>query len=251
MKNRIQKLGKIKAVIFITFLFIILALSMDVFIAKILNHELKHAEHLIRAVLISIIIAPLVSIYLVGLIFRLSTLENDIQTLATYDELTGLLNRRVFYKACEKSHNYSIRNKQDYCILAIDMDDFKKINDRYGLAGGDQVLSVFGKLSQDAVRDSDIIARLGGEEFAFFLPNTNIDQAQILAERLCEKIRRKAVILGTQYIKYTVSIGIAINHHNKNIPLEEVLKMADKALRQAIDNGENQVEVFSENTAES
>ncbi|MBL4659821.1 MAG: GGDEF domain-containing protein [Alcanivoracaceae bacterium] len=249
MRNRILKLGKTKAVIFITFLFIILALTMDVLIAKILNHDLKHAQHLIRATLITITITPIVSIYLVDLIFKLSTLENDLQTFATYDELTGLLNRRVFYRACEKSHNYSIRNKQDYCILAIDIDGFKKINEQYGLAGGDQVLSVFGKVSRDSVRDSDIIARLGAEEFAFFLPNTNIEQAQVLAERLCEKIRRKAVIFGTQYIKYTVSIGIAINHHNKDISLEKILIRADGALRLAIDMGGNQIEIFSGNSS--
>ncbi|MBL4772341.1 MAG: GGDEF domain-containing protein [Alcanivoracaceae bacterium] len=251
MKKKIQKLGKIKAVILITIISIVIVIALDVLIAKILNHELNQSEHLIRAALISIIIAPFVSAYLIGLIFAINTLENNITTLATYDELTGLLNRRVFYKACEKSHNYSIRNKQDYCILSIDMDDFKKINEKYGLAGGDQVLSVFGQLSLNVVRDSDIVARLGGEEFAFFLPNTNIEQAQILAERFCDKIRKKAVILGTQYIKYTVSIGISINHHNKDIPLEEALKMADDALHLAIEKGGNQVEVFSSKHADS
>ncbi len=251
MRNRIQKIGKIRAVIFITITFIIITLSLDILIAKIFNHELKQSEHLIRAILITVIIVPVISTYLVGLIFKLSTLEIDNRILATYDELTGLLNRSVFYKTCEKSHNYSIRNKQDYCILAIDLDNFKNINEKYGLDGGDQVLTVFGKLSQDTVRDSDIVARLGGEEFAFFLPNTNMEQAQILAERLCENIRRKAVILGTQYIKYTVSIGIAINHHNRDTSLEKILIRADNALRVAIDNGGNQIEVFSGYTTES
>lgn len=248
MKQIIQKFGKLGSVIFFTVIVLLVAIALDVLIAKILQHDLKQSKYLVRVLLITLAIVPVCSWAFADAVLKQVKLEENITKLETYDELTGLYNRKFFYNACEKSHNYSIRNKQDYCILAIDMDDFKKINERYGLAGGDQVLFIFGLLSQEAVRDSDIVARLGGEEFAFFLPNTNIEQAEVLASRIMDKIQRKAVILGNEYIKYTVSIGISINHHNKDLPLTKAFKMADEALHVAIEKGGNCIEVFSPET---
>lgn len=245
MRQIIQKLGRVRVVIIITVASFLLAMVFNSLLANLLNHQFEQSEAAIRVSIISIILVPLISWYLTGAFFDLDKLEKNMKNLATYDDLTGLLNRRVFYRSSETLHNVSIRNKQNYCILVIDMDEFKKINDKYGHASGDKVLSVFGQLSQETVRDSDVLARLGGKEFAFFLPNTNIDQAETLAHRLCEKVRKKAVISDNKYIQHTVSIGIAINLCDNEQTMEQTLKMADDALYLAKNEGGNMIKTYS------
>ncbi len=246
MRNIFQKLGRAKTVILFTFISVVLAVILDTLLAYVLNHELKKPDDLIRAAIITILLAPFVLSFIYDLFTDISLLEKDIGKLQTYDELTGLFNRPVFNKASEKSHNYSIRNKQPYCILAVKLDDFNHINEKYGISGGDRVLEVFGQVTQATVRDSDISTHMGGENFAIFLPNTDVDQAKILANRLREHILHKAVIHdGTKYIKYTTSIGISVNQHNKSVSFENGLKMAGDALNVALENGGNTIEVYS------
>jgi diguanylate cyclase (GGDEF)-like protein len=252
MRQYIQKLGKASAILLFMLIAVALTIVMDLFIAYVQQRELMVPTDLIRAAIISTVIAGFVFNYIYALYQNISTLENDLNDLATYDELTGLLNRPVFYKACEKSYNFSLRNKQSYCILAIELDSFKEINEKYGMAGGNRVLEVFGKVAQETVRDSDILARLGGDEFAVFLPNTNVEQAGTLANRLCEHIKHKAVIHdGTKYIKYTVSIGISVNQHNKTISLEKSLLWASDALKDAQQKGANHTEVYSRKSVQT
>ncbi len=246
MNNIFQKLGRAKTVMLFTFISVVLVVVLDMLLAFVLNHELKKPDDLVRATIITILFVPFILSYICDLFGDISSLEKDMGKLQTYDELTGLFNRPVFNKASEKSHNYSIRNKQPYCIVAVKLDDFNQINEKYGIGGGDRVLEVFGQVTQATVRDSDISTHLGGENFAIFLPNTDIDQAKILANRLRDHIKHKAVIHdGTKYIKYTASIGISVNLHNKAMSFEKVLKMAGDALNAALEKGGNSVEVYS------
>lgn len=106
------------------------------------------------------------------------------------------------------------------------------------------VLSSFGEISNNLSRESDIIARFGGEEFVFFLPDTNLTEANEFAKRLCEKIQKTDVIVDNSYIEYTVSIGIATNQCTKDESLEEFLKYSDKALYMAKHNGRNQIVMY-------
>ena len=246
MINFFQKLGRAKSVILFTIISIVITIILDLLTALVLNHELRKPDDLIRAAIITAIFAPFVLSFIYDLMTNISSLNNDMLKMATYDKLTGLFNRPVFNKACEKSHSYSIRNKQPYCILAIELDGFNQINEKYGIGGGDRVLEVFGTVTQATVRDSDISTYLGDHNFAIFLPDTDVDQAKILAGRLRDHMLHKAVIHdGTKYIKYTASIGISINEHNKTISLEKSLKMAHDALRVAQEKGGNSVEVHT------
>lgn len=246
MKDQIEKLGRAKTVILLTTVVIIVAMALDMLLALVLNHTLTQPDDFIRVVLISAIITPFIGSFIFDLVRNIGVLKEDISKLATYDNLTGLFNRPVFNKASEKSHSYSIRNKQPYCIFAIKLDNFNQLNEKYGIDGGDRVISVFGQVVQDTVRDSDISTHFGGEHFALFLPNTDIDQAMTLSNRLREHILHKAVIHdGTKYIKYTISMGVALNPHNKAISFEKALKMADEALEAALTKGGNRVEVYS------
>ena len=242
-----QRLGRAKSVILFTIISIVITIILDVLSALVLNHELRKPDDFIRAALITAIFAPFILSFIYDLLNNISSLNNDIQKMATYNKLTGLLNRPIFNKACEKSHSYSIRNKQSYCILAIELDGFNQINEKYGISGGDRVLEVFGTVTQATVRDSDISTYLGDHNFAIFLPDTDVDQAKILADRLRNSILHKAVIHnGTKYIKYTVSIGISTNKHNKTISLENTLKMANDALQVVQGQGGNSVEFYTD-----
>ena len=140
MRHTILKLGRIKLVFIITAIAIFLAITTDAVIAEILHHNLNPREDFLRAAIIPLLITPFISWYLIGLLFELDKLEKEMTLLATYDELTGLLNRRSFYNLGNALHKYSIRNKQNYSVLSIDLDYFKKINDEFGHAAGDAVI---------------------------------------------------------------------------------------------------------------
>ncbi len=244
MRHTILKLGQIKLVLIITVIAVFLAITTDILIAEILHHDISLTEDLLRAAIIPLLITPFISWYLVGLLFELVRLEQKMTLLATYDDLTGLLNRRTFYDSCNVLHKYSIRNKKNYSVLSVDLDHFKKINDEFGHASGDEILRSFGEISNGLSRDSDIIARSGGEEFIFFLPNTNLKQAKEFSQRLYKKIHLTEVIFENRCLKYTVSVGIAVNECNKDMSLEKTLKHSDKALYSAKKNGRNQIAIY-------
>ncbi len=134
---------------------------------------------------------------------------------------------------------------QTYCLLVIDIDHFKKINDAYGHPCGDQVLSSLGELLISISRKSDLIGRLGGEEFGFLLPDTNERQAAEYAQKLQSKINALEIEYKTNIIRITVSIGISVNTFNENFSLEEIYKQADKALYSSKDKGRNQFTFYS------
>lgn len=244
MRHATLKFGRIKLVLIITVIAVLLAMTTDILLAKILNHEIIVSEALLRAAIIPLLIAPFISWYLVGLLFELDHLEQKMSLLATYDDLTGLLNRRAFFDSCNVLHEYSMRNRQNYSLLSVDIDFFKKINDQYGHASGDEVLKSFGRVTSELSRKSDVAGRLGGEEFVFFLANTNLNQARDFAHRLSEEIKLTKVENENDPIAYTVSIGIAINRCDEDSSLEETLKRSDKALYTAKNNGRNQVVIY-------
>lgn len=244
MRHSVIKLGRIKLIFIITAISTFLAISIDYTIAQILNHSFEMSEDLVRASIIPLVIAPFISWYLVGILFEIDSLEKKMELLATYDDLTGFMNRRSFFNSCDVLHNYSMRNKQNYSIVSIDFDYFKKINDKYGHAAGDEVLSSFGRISGKLSRKSDILGRLGGEEFVFFLPDTNLNQARSFTEKLCEAIKNTKVTCNHTLVEYTISIGIAVNQCDANMTLEEVIKNSDEALYTAKNTGRNQTVLY-------
>ena len=240
MRSKIAKLGRLNLVILITVTSLMLAVVLDMLIAYLLNHEFKYSEDLVRATIIPLLIAPFISWSFMGLLIKLDKLEKEMNVQATHDELTGLLNRRAFLQSCESIHNLAIRNKQSYCLLVIDLDYFKEINDKYGHPCGDLTLATLGQLLFSISRKSDVIARLGGEEFGFLLPDTNKKQAMEYAQKVHDNINALEVNYDNKLIKITVSIGISMNAANEDLFLEDIYKQADKALYDAKHNGRNQ-----------
>ncbi len=171
-------------------------------------------------------------------------LEQKLQLIAMTDELTGVYNRRYFMiKGTEELYRAK-RYKLPFSLLMFDADYFKNINDNYGHDMGDKVLKHLTFLLEENLRNIDILGRLGGEEFGILLPNTEPDQAMILAQRLRQIIEENSLTVKEQLIPLTVSIGLS-SFTPDIINLDDLLKRADIALYQAKENGRNCVVKFS------
>lgn len=169
-------------------------------------------------------------------------LETELRKLATTDSLTGIANRRRFLSKAPKEVTRSQRYGRDLSVLMLDVDHFKTINDRYGHAVGDQVLCRLVEVCNDELREHDVIGRLGGEEFAILLPETVLETARAVAERLRENI--EATTVDGQSFHFTVSFGVAQVKGSEETA-EEVIRRADEALYRAKQKGRNRVEVSS------
>lgn len=160
------------------------------------------------------------------------------ENLAHTDELTQLYNRRQFVHMAERRiHEWP--TPASSCLLMLDVDYFKKINDAYGHDSGDRVLQVIAGTARKEMRQSDVLARFGGEEFIALLPETHIQDAMIIAERIRQRIQQEYLCLKPdQPLSFTVSIGVAELKSHKQL-LDELVKQADIALYQAKENGRN------------
>ncbi len=160
--------------------------------------------------------------------------------LATSDQLTGVANRRAFYEAADMELARHTRKPRDITLLLIDIDHFKQVNDSYGHPVGDQVIRNLAEVMLRSVRSIDVVARLGGEEFAVLLPSTDMAMGRQIAERIRSNVAQQAVRSGTHAISYRVSIGVA--SVGKDISsLHELIAAADHALYDAKHQGRDRV----------
>ena len=167
-----------------------------------------------------------------------------LSELAHTDELTQLNNRRQFMQLAEQSIQQWSRYNLT-CLLMFDIDFFKNINDTYGHDVGDEVLRVLADITRREMRHTDVLARFGGEEFIALLPNTTLDDAIQIANRLCRKIESHQVcIKDTCFFNFSVSIGVSQLQPNQS-DLNLLIKNADIALYQAKKNGRNQVAIYN------
>lgn len=173
----------------------------------------------------------------------LKAAELASRTLANLDGLTGALSRRHFLELAELELTRSKRYKSPLMLLMLDLDHFKQVNDQYGHAAGDAVLRGFVQTVMVLLRESDLIGRLGGEEFAVLLPNTTPGGGTALAQRIVESVRASPIATECQKIPYTVSIGAG--YLTNELSLAELLRQADRALYRAKHGGRNRLEVES------
>lgn len=175
-------------------------------------------------------------------------LEKRLIYLATIDTLSGLYNRRKFMELAKMEFERAKRYKEGLCILMMDIDNFKNINDCWGHRAGDKVISEFGYLLKDSLRKTDIIGRLGGEEFAVILHKANKIQGFTLGENFRKKVVTTEVVDGSNKINFTISIGVVAiqGDEYETKDMEDILKQADEALYSAKTQGKNCVVVFGE-----
>lgn len=171
---------------------------------------------------------------------ELSILYQNAEKRARVDELTGISNRREFFELGELVHNQTKRTKTPYTIVMIDIDNFKRVNDKYGHAIGDEVIRSITTSITSVTRKSDVVARIGGEEFALILTNTPYNQVKNLTERIRSTVEHSHVVSSNSKITSTVSIGVA-EYQPQDSHIGVVLARADKALYQAKESGKNKV----------
>lgn len=164
---------------------------------------------------------------------------------AEHDPLTDLLNRRGMWRAIRRVHAQGVRWQRPHCIAILDLDFFKRINDDYGHIAGDGLLQDIARLLRENARESDWVARWGGEEFLILMPDTDTDQARVFIERLRERIAAATFLVEAQSIRITTSAGLAgcrLEHDSQ----DQVVNRADRALYAAKTRGRNRVCVDSD-----
>jgi diguanylate cyclase (GGDEF)-like protein/PAS domain S-box-containing protein len=171
--------------------------------------------------------------------------EAKITTLALYDALTGLPNRKLYTDRLELITNQCRRSRLTFGVMFLDLDNFKKVNDTYGHEKGDELLVEAAKLFQSCLRDGDSVGRFGGDEFVFVIPEVqNESTISIVAERIVKKFRAK-ISSETAYSQVTTSIGIALYPSHGETP-QDLMKNADAAMYVAKNQGKNRFVIFKE-----
>ena len=175
------------------------------------------------------------------LVVKLDEVQKRLKKLASTDELTGLRNRRHIMKRLEEEFERAGRTQEPLCLMMLDIDHFKRINDTYGHPFGDLVIKHVARRLQDATRRYDLIGRFGGEEFIVISPGTTAEEAMLLGERLRTMVSQEPIGDGEKEVAITVSAGFSLARSGDRNS-ETLLKRADEALYRAKQGGRNRVE---------
>jgi len=174
-------------------------------------------------------------------ITELYQLKEELRVQATTDALTGVFNRRCFFEMAEREFSKARRHKLDLSLMVLDLDHFKQVNDSYGHVAGDEVLAYVANFIESALRREDIVARIGGEEFAVLLPNTAQAQAAELAERLRGRLSDQSIQGSWDGgLHVQTSVGVA-GLQMLDCSFSKLYMRGDVALYQAKNAGRNQV----------
>lgn len=159
--------------------------------------------------------------------------EAQLQYLADRDPLTGLYNRRRFEQELTRHLAYDARYQRGGAVLALDLDNFKYVNDTLGHKVGDEVIGRVARNIREELRESDTLARLGGDEFAILIPDADMEQARVAARVVLEAVRRQAVAVGDQQMRLSASVGVTCFGRRGQLQGDEILVEADLAMYDA------------------
>ena len=173
-------------------------------------------------------------------------LENQLQEIADRDALTGLFSRRRFQEELDREVSRARRHGRPGALLLLDLDGFKQVNDTLGHAAGDELLTRIGEALRSILRDSDVLARIGGDEFALILPDTDVAAARVVGEKLVEAVRASgSVSAGGRSAGVTVSVGITPVSGGPELDVAKLLIESDLAMYHAKESGKNRVAVYA------
>jgi diguanylate cyclase (GGDEF)-like protein len=205
------------------------------FIGGSADSELLRAQLFVGVAMVSGLVASAMTI-------ERKRAEDRLRELADYDALTGVFTRRRFTEELDRWIAYSNRYGGQGAVLVIDVDRFKRINDEFGHAVGDEVLARVAGLLRDRVRRTDFVGRLGGDEFTVLLPRADADQSRALATAVLEKVREEATVtVAGRSLRVTISIGVGCFSQDLGLSSAQVLRIADAAMYEAKDAGRDRV----------
>src|SRR5436190_21925904 len=206
----------------------------------------KDADYILASAWLSVLSleAFLMTIATAFILLAMSKERTELRhrTAAMTDPLTGLLNRRAFLQDAEALLQQQVARDRPIAVLLIDLDHFKSINDRFGHAVGDKVLQIFAKTTRAGLRQTDLVGRLGGEEFTVMLADASMDNAYLVADRLRKAFAAAAAVVDGETIYATASIGVSVIVDPRQ-DLAKLITLADQALYLAKARGRNRVEV--------
>ncbi len=169
--------------------------------------------------------------------------NEKLERLATFDSLTGLYNRRAILDRLRELINLANRYKEDFSLIMLDIDHFRKVNDRYGHLTGDKALEKIAALIRRNIRDTDTVGRYGGEEFIIILPRTNLASSWAAAERL-RTIIEKTEMKDSAGNVFAVTVSQGLVGWERNDDVGSLISRADEALRKAKEKGRNRVHIL-------
>ena len=227
----------------VTLLSIILAVALAAGLDLLIKGFIARGDLLVAG-LIAAILAPLMTYSFIRLSQQLAEAQEQLRILATVDDLTQAFNRRHLLTLAQLEWERAERYQRELSLAILDIDHFKHINDSYGHQLGDRVLRQISQLCQSELRGSDLLGRYGGEEFLLLLPETGMQEAVIVAERIRQSIEDHEFHTPSGSARVTASFGVA-TLSSKAPDIDALLLCADEALYKAKSGGRNKV-VLSE-----
>lgn len=227
------KKGMRDITVFLTCIILLLFMPVDAFLATEYSFEFK--TRIIYSFLTLTFLSAFYEYSRQQSYMRIQDLSDRFERQARRDSLTKLPNRRSMREQLEYEQNRSNRSKQSMSVLICDIDHFKQINDQFGHSGGDYVLIQISDIFRKTLRKQDIVARWGGEEFLFLLPETNAYEAFILAEKIRTKVKQSEFFHDNAVITTSVSIGIA--EVTPETSIDKAISLADHFLYKAKEKG--------------
>ncbi|MBN1378522.1 MAG: GGDEF domain-containing protein [Gammaproteobacteria bacterium] len=235
--NFIRHHGKLRTVVAGTLLLVLLVAMLTI-VAELVLFQALRSEPVYYAVLITFLSGPLILYLFVNLISQLEQSEGKLLALSIMDDLTDVYNRRYFLEQTEKELAKAQRYGTIFSILVVDVDHLKRVNETFGHSAGDAVLQSLANTCMNNLRTMDIFARLGGEEFAFLIPESDKTNVVAFAKKVLDAMEDTVVVFDHQEIHFTVSIGVKA-FDDATQSLDAMLKDADDALEEAKRRGRN------------
>ncbi|MBZ4642600.1 MAG: two-component system, cell cycle response regulator [Deferribacteres bacterium] len=224
--------------------FAVIALNIMILFFDIYFLSSQADNGFIKAYFVTYLFVFYIAMYLKD---RINKMSIKIEELSITDGLTGLLNQKGFFKKLEEEFYRSLRYKKSFCLIMIDSDDLKKINDSYGHKYGNMVIRLIADIIRDSCRRTDFAGRYGGDEYMICLVETDIRAAYEFSERLRKTIELKSLFTDKgKDFKVTVSVGIS-GFPESGDKLYEIVESADRALYMAKNDGKNRVKYVLKN----
>lgn len=244
-RSLVVKFGRFKVTSIVTVVTIFASLAVT-YIAKGALGLPVNIDNIVLSIVSPLFITPPISWIFLGLTLKIHRLEEEQRYLATYDALTGLRSRGAFFSSYNALATLLERQQQKLCVVIVDLDNFKRINDKYGHAAGDETLKAFASILKQNLRASDLAGRIGGEEFALVLVDTDVDNCLRVLEKIRQHCEQCVIHYMEHIIHFTISVGVTIPDFATPLQTSELLRQSDEALYTAKSTGKNRIVSYQE-----